>query len=126
MGGGAALVDGRRRGCSRRSRLSRYGSAVDRQRRISLSTGRREDPEGLLIAAGIGFRRVHDLDELADLAVPLFPRLAADLDACRPFTAWATEYRYPSDDDAPPKGEEVREAVRVLERALRGVGGPAE
>lgn len=52
--------------------------------------------KGLLVAVGVGFRKIHDLDELADVLGPHYPALVEDLDRCRPFTSWATEYRYPS------------------------------
>jgi HEPN domain-containing protein len=73
--------------------------------------------KGLLIAAGVGFRKVDDLDELANAATPLYPVLAADLDRCRPLTVWATEYRYPSEDEAPPPSkDEIFEALDILQR----------
>lgn len=75
--------------------------------------------KGLLVEAEIGFRRVHDLDELADAATRCFPDFAADLDACRPFTAWATEYRYPSEDNSPPPDEQaIAEAIDLLGRLI--------
>lgn len=43
--------------------------------------------KGLLVAAGVSFRKIHDLDELANVAAPLYPAFAADLDRCRPFTS---------------------------------------
>ncbi|CAO3459539.1 HEPN domain-containing protein [Azospirillum largimobile] len=73
--------------------------------------------KGLLIAAGVGFRKIHDLDELADAVAPLHPMLSADLDRCRPFTAWATDYRYPPEDESPPPSrEEILEALDILQR----------
>ncbi|WP_455173778.1 HEPN domain-containing protein [Azospirillum largimobile] len=75
--------------------------------------------KGLLVAAGIGFRKVHDLDELASVTIPLYPALAVDLDQCRPFTSWATEYRYPPEDESPPPSPRaISEALEVLERLL--------
>ncbi|WP_207455946.1 HEPN domain-containing protein [Azospirillum sp. SYSU D00513] len=68
--------------------------------------------EGLLVAAGVGFRKIHDLDELASIAAPLYPALAADLDRCRPFTSWATEYRYPPEDESPPPSREAADGDR--------------
>lgn len=73
--------------------------------------------KGLLIAAGVGFRKIHDLDELADAVVPFHPMLSADLDRCRPFTAWSTDYRYPPEDESPPPSrEEILEALDILQR----------
>jgi len=78
--------------------------------------------KGLLVAAGVGFRKIHDLDELADVAAPLYPALALDLDQCRPFTSWATEYRYPPEDESPPPSEEaILEAADLLQRLLTAV-----
>lgn len=75
--------------------------------------------KGLLTAAGVSFRKVHDLDELADAASPLHPALSATIDACRPFTAWATEYRYPPEDEAaPPLENDILTAVALLDRLL--------
>ena len=75
--------------------------------------------KGLLVAAGFGFRKVHDLDELASVAVPLYPALADDLDRCRPFTSWATEYRYPPEDESPPPSPDaIFNALNILERLL--------
>lgn len=75
--------------------------------------------KGLLVASGISFRKVHDLDELASITVPLFPSLTTDLDRCRPFTSWATEYRYPPEDESlPPSPEAISEALEILDRLL--------
>lgn len=78
--------------------------------------------KGLLVAAGVSFRKIHDLDELANVAAPLYPALAADLDRCRPFTSWATEYRYPPEDESsPPSAEAISEAIYVLQELLTAV-----
>lgn len=78
--------------------------------------------KGLLVAAGIGFRKVHDLDELANLTSPLYPALASDLDQCRPFSSWATDYRYPPEDEAPPPSEAaIVDVIDVLQRLLTAV-----
>jgi HEPN domain-containing protein len=75
--------------------------------------------KGLLVAAGQGFRKVHDLDELASVATPLYPALADFLDQCRPFTSWATEYRYPPEDESPPPSPDaISNALNTLERLL--------
>ena len=72
--------------------------------------------KGLLVAA---FRKVHDLDELADATCPLYPALAADLELCRPFSSWATEYRYPPEDEAPPPSEQaIADAIATVQRLL--------
>jgi HEPN domain-containing protein len=78
--------------------------------------------KGLLVAAGIGFRKTHDLDELADKAGPHYPKLAPALDQCRPLSSWCTDYRYPPEDDSPPPSEqEIREAIKVLSGLLEAV-----
>ena len=68
--------------------------------------------KGLLVAAGVSFRKTHDLDELAELAALHYAGLGGHLDACRPLTIWSTIYRYPGlDDDAGPTSSEIAEAV---------------
>jgi len=77
--------------------------------------------KGLLVGSGVSFRKVHDLDELAGLASPLYPPLATDLDQCRRYSAWATDYRYPPEDEAvPPACQDIEEAVTILQRLLSG------
>lgn len=78
--------------------------------------------KGLLVAAGVSFRKIHDLDELGDATAPLYPALAADLDQCRPFSSWATDYRYPPEDESPPPSEQaISEVIDVLQRLLVAV-----
>jgi HEPN domain-containing protein len=78
--------------------------------------------KGLLIAASTGFRKTHDLDELADLACPLYPTLTGDLDLCRPLTSWVTDYRYPSADlSVPPPVPTITSTIAMLERLLTSI-----
>ena len=97
--------------------------AILRQCRLSLPASGREGPQGgLLIAAGTGFRKVHDLDELADTACPLYPKLAADIDQCRPLTFWATEYRHPpADESEPPPVSVIASIADMLDRLLGAI-----
>lgn len=78
--------------------------------------------KGLLIAAATGFRRVHDLDELASLAGPLYPALASDIDACRPLTSWATEFRYPpADQTVPPPVSAIAATIDQLDHFVAAI-----
>lgn len=78
--------------------------------------------KGLLVIVGTSFRKIHDLDELATITVPLHPDLATDIDLCRPFSAWATEYRYPAEDESPPPSTgEIEEALAILDRIMHSV-----
>lgn len=78
--------------------------------------------KGLLIAAGRGFRKIHDLDELADLVCPLYPTLSGDLDLCRPLTSWVTDYRYPPADlSVPPPVATITATIAILERLLAAI-----
>jgi HEPN domain-containing protein len=43
--------------------------------------------KGLLAAAGVPFRKTHDLNELADLAAAHYPAASQVLDVIRPFTS---------------------------------------
>ena len=75
--------------------------------------------KGLLVLAGGSFRKTHDLDELADLAAPKFPKFVAHLDACRPLTDWGSVFRYPPLDEAAaalPTAERIGAGINVLSR----------
>ena len=86
--------------------------------------------KGVLVLAGVSFRKTHDLDELADLGEAYFPVLAARLESVRPFTDWAEAFRYPGIDPLAtlePSRRDLEEAVEALERlqqAARGLEPP--
>lgn len=74
--------------------------------------------KGLLVAAALPFRKVHDLDELADQAVDRYPDLSEYLEFCRPLTRWGTLFRYPTlGDEAEPKPSEA-EIYDAVERLI--------
>jgi HEPN domain-containing protein len=86
--------------------------------------------KGLLAAAGVAFRRTHDLDELADLAAQHHSGARDLLNAVRPLTVWGVAYRYPTMEDIPeplPDDAEVRQAIAIVtdlaERLRDAVGG---
>lgn len=73
--------------------------------------------KGLLVAAGTPFRRTHDIDELAELALPRYQQWQTLLDACRPLTVWSVAFRYPGAEDVPeptPTVVEIEETIRCL------------
>jgi HEPN domain-containing protein len=75
--------------------------------------------KGLLVAASAPFRKTHDLDELADLAVSHYPECRNLLDAIRSLTVWGVAYRYPGMEDIPepvPGEVELRRTIDLLER----------
>ena len=75
--------------------------------------------KGLLVAASTPFRKTHDLDELADLAVSNYPECRDLLDAIRPLTVWGVAYRYPETEDiAEPVPDQVtlRRTIDLIER----------
>jgi HEPN domain-containing protein len=51
--------------------------------------------KGLLVVAGVGFPRTHDLLELAGRAAPFYSDLSSLLGALGPLTVWSVAYRYP-------------------------------
>jgi HEPN domain-containing protein len=63
--------------------------------------------KGLLVVAGAGFPRTHDLAELAGRAMPFYRDLSPLLEAIGPLTVWSVAYRYPGieEDDEPDPGE---------------------
>ncbi len=63
--------------------------------------------KGLLVAAGAGFPRTHDLAELAGRRNPLLSGPDAIAEAIGPLTVWSVAYRYPGieeDDEPEPDG----------------------
>jgi HEPN domain-containing protein len=75
--------------------------------------------KGLLVAASTPFRKTHDLDELADLAVSHYPECRNLIDAIRSLTVWGFAYRYPGTEDIPepvPDEAEVHRILGLIER----------
>lgn len=71
--------------------------------------------KGLLTASSVSFRKIHDLNELAEAVAPYYPTLVEQIDLCRPYTSWATEYRYPPEEESPPPSvETLNEAFAVI------------
>ena len=73
--------------------------------------------KALLVFAGRPFRYVHDLDELADECVRIWPHLEADLVEVRPLTKWATAFRYPGIGetfDHPPEPDRIEAVLARL------------
>jgi HEPN domain-containing protein len=73
--------------------------------------------KGLLAAAGVPFRKTHDLNELADLAAAHYPAARQVLDVIRPFTVWGFAYRYPTMEDEPepvPGDADLRRALDIV------------
>ena len=73
--------------------------------------------KGLLAAAGVAFRKTHDLNELADLAAAHYPAAQQLLEVIRPFTVWGFAYRYPTMEEKPepvPGGPDLRLALGVV------------
>jgi HEPN domain-containing protein len=80
--------------------------------------------KGLLVAAAVPFRKVHDLDELADQAVRYYPNLLQYMDFCRPLSRWGSVFRYPTLGDVAeigPSVEEIGGAAGQLEEFRRAI-----
>lgn len=77
--------------------------------------------KALLVAAGVPFRKMHDLEVLADLAAPAWPALVTSLDACRSLTSWSFQFRYPMPAEIAEPLPSVGEVSAVLDqlRAFR-------
>jgi HEPN domain-containing protein len=93
--------------------------------------------KGLLVAASTPFRKTHDLDELADLAVSNYPECHTLLDAIRPLTVWGFAYRYPGTEEISepvPDEAELRHTINLIEglagrlqtAAIAGEPGPPQ
>ena len=78
--------------------------------------------KGLLVAAGVAFRRTHDIDELADLAASNYPECGDLLNQIRPLTVWGIAYRYPATEDIPepvPDSAELHHTIGIIEQLAR-------
>ena len=84
--------------------------------------------KGLLVVAGIGFARTHDMARLGDLAATQYPALRDLLDATGRLTAWSHAYRYPGVEEAiEPSPAVLRQALATVEQIavrLRALGVP--
>ena len=75
--------------------------------------------KGLLVAAGVAFRKPHDIDELADLAASKYPECRDLLNTARPLTVWGVAYRYPAAEDIPepiPDRAELHQMIGTIEQ----------
>jgi HEPN domain-containing protein len=75
--------------------------------------------KGLLVLAATPFRKTHDLDELSEAAVPIYPDLGPLLDHVRARTYWGFAFRYPMPAESeggqgPPTAEEIEETLQRL------------
>jgi HEPN domain-containing protein len=78
--------------------------------------------KGLLVVAGVAFRRTHDIDELADLAASNYPECGDLLNQIRPLTVWGIAYRYPATEDIPepvPDSAELHHTIGIIEQLAR-------
>jgi len=70
--------------------------------------------KGLLIAKAVPAPRTHDIERLAELAMPLYPALATAMDELVPTTAWNAATRYP--DLGFDLGADVSDVAGILRR----------
>ena len=78
--------------------------------------------KGLLVAAGVAFRKTHDIDELADLAASNYPECRDLLNTVRPLTVWGVAYRNPAAEDTPepvPGRAELHQTIATIEQLAR-------
>ena len=84
--------------------------------------------KGLLVAAAIRFRKTHDLDELSEAAVSVYPDLEALLGDIRVRTYWGFAFRYPMPGESdggqePPTAGEIEETLHHLAELRAGLAG---
>lgn len=73
--------------------------------------------KGLLVTAGAGFPRTHDLAELAGRAIPFYPALTSSLESIGPLTVWSVAYRYPGieeEDEPEPDRAALLKALATI------------
>lgn len=77
--------------------------------------------KGLLVAAAIKVPRTHDLDALAALATPSYPKLTAMMDDIAPASVWLARTRYPdlTEGDGTAKSEvaDMLAAIKAFRQA---------
>jgi len=82
--------------------------------------------KGLLVVAGVGFARTHDMARLGDLAAVHYPALRDLLEATGRLTAWSYAYRYPCVEEAvEPPPTVLRQSLATVEQIavhLRALG----
>jgi len=71
--------------------------------------------KGFLVSRGVPFRFVHDLGYLVHLCQKELPEFAALEDAALRLTRYATESRYPREDELVCTVEQAREAIGLAE-----------
>lgn len=82
--------------------------------------------KGLLVAAGQTIPKTHDLWRLAALVSPLYPQLAADIEAVSDLTPWGTATRYPDlEADLGILPQDIRDALDRLEQLYGNILGIA-
>jgi HEPN domain-containing protein len=87
--------------------------------------------KGLLVWAGVDFRKAHDLETLGESATVAFPALGLgpQLTPLYALTTWNTAYRYPGETASEPEPSEgeLRDALAKVTRlaeTLRSLGPP--
>ena len=85
--------------------------------------------QGLLVLAGVDFRKTHDLDTLGHAVLPHFPTLRPLLMTMGDWTAWGVAYRYPGEGEPEPEpsAEELSGALDTIgqrDAALRSLAPP--
>jgi HEPN domain-containing protein len=75
--------------------------------------------KGLLVLTATSFRKTHDLDELSEAAVAIYPDLVPLLEHVRARTYWGFAFRYPMPGESegvqgPPTAEEIEETLQRL------------
>lgn len=69
--------------------------------------------KGFLVSASVPFRFVHDLGYLVHLCQSVSPEFAQVETIAFSLTRYATESRYPQEDEAPCTVEEAHEAIAL-------------
>lgn len=83
--------------------------------------------KGLLVAAGKTIPKTHDLWHLAALATPLYPQLAADIEAISDLTPWGTATRYPDlEANLGIMPQDIRDALDRLAQLYGNILGIAD
>ncbi|MGD0431657.1 MAG: HEPN domain-containing protein [Acetobacteraceae bacterium] len=87
--------------------------------------------KGFLVRSNTDFGKTHDLDELGQSVLAIYPVAAPFVTPARDWTAWSVVYRYPG-ETVPIPEPSIEELTRALDlianlaNMLRSLGPPAD
>jgi HEPN domain-containing protein len=87
--------------------------------------------KGFLVRSSTDFGKTHDLDELGQSVLAVFPSVAPLVTPAGAWTAWGVDYRYPGETGPLPEPEaaeliQALDLIASLARTLQSLGPPTD